>query len=80
MFTLGTTGLIAAYILIALLLLSINLYSSWSWKVKATTIIITSSFTWLPIFPFHKYWAGQPLKTHLNGFALLLRMYNNQTR
>ena len=44
MLTLGTTGLIAAYILIALLLLSINLYSNWSWKVKALTIIITSVF------------------------------------
>lgn len=44
MFTLGLTGLIAAYILIALILLSINLYSNWSWKVKATTIIITSIF------------------------------------
>ena len=44
MFSLGTTGLIAAYLLIGLILLSINLYSNWSWKVKATTIIITSFF------------------------------------
>ncbi|HEY5703829.1 MAG TPA: hypothetical protein VIV20_10210 [Gammaproteobacteria bacterium] len=44
MFTLGISGLIAAYILIAAILLSINLYSNWSWKVKASTIIITSFF------------------------------------
>jgi hypothetical protein len=44
MFTLGVSGLIAAYILIAAILLSINLYSNWSWKVKASTVIITSFF------------------------------------
>ncbi len=44
MFTLGTSGLVAAYVLIALLLLSINLYSNWSWKIKGGTIIITSLF------------------------------------
>jgi len=38
------SGIIAAYILIALLLLSINLYSKWSWPVKAATIIVTSVF------------------------------------
>lgn len=42
--TLGIAGIVAAFILIALLLLSINLYSNWSWKVKAGTIIITSAF------------------------------------
>ena len=52
MFTLGTTGLIAAYILIALLLLSINLYSNWSWKIKATTIIITSFFYLVTYYSF----------------------------
>ena len=42
--TLGITGIIAAYILLALLLLSINLYSKWSWQVKAATIVLTSVF------------------------------------
>lgn len=42
--TLGIAGLITAYVLIALLLLSINLYSNWSWKVKAATIVITTIF------------------------------------
>lgn len=44
MFTLGMAGLIAAYVLIAILLLSINLYSNWSWQVKAGSIIITTAF------------------------------------
>ena len=42
--TLGITGIIAAYILLALLLLSINLYSKWSWHIKAATIVLTSAF------------------------------------
>jgi hypothetical protein len=41
---LGITGIIAAYILLALLLLSINLYSKWSWQVKAAAIVLTSVF------------------------------------
>lgn len=42
--TLGISGLITAYVLIAILLLSINLYSNWSWMVKAGTIVITTVF------------------------------------
>lgn len=42
--TLGITGIISSFILLALLLLSINLYSKWSWPIKAITIIITSVF------------------------------------
>ena len=44
MITLSVSGLITAYILIAVLLLSINFYSNWSWQVKAGTIIITTIF------------------------------------
>jgi len=44
LFTLGISGLITAYVLVALLLLSLNLYSNWSWQVKAGCIIITSVF------------------------------------
>lgn len=49
---LGITGIISAYILIGLLLLSINLYSKWSWQVKAMTIIITSAFYVITYFSF----------------------------
>lgn len=44
MITLSVSGLIAAYILIAVLLLSLNLYSRWSWQVKAGAIIVTTFF------------------------------------
>jgi len=48
----GTTGLVTAYVLIGILLLSINLYSNWSWKVKAGTIIITSVFFIITYFSY----------------------------
>lgn len=50
--TLGIAGLITAYILIALLLLSINLYSNWSWKVKGVAIIITTIFYFISYISF----------------------------
>ncbi len=49
---LGITGIIAAYILLGILLLSINLYSKWSWPVKAVTIIITSAFYVVTYYSF----------------------------
>ena len=50
--TLGITGIVTAYILIAVLLLSINLYSKWSWKIKALTIVLTSIFYVVTYFSF----------------------------
>ncbi|MGH8120281.1 MAG: hypothetical protein ACRESK_06670 [Gammaproteobacteria bacterium] len=44
MFYLGISGLITAYVLIAVLLLGIGIRSSWSWKIKTTAIIITTAF------------------------------------
>lgn len=41
---LGAFGLTGAYVLLALLLLSINLYSHWSWWVKAGVTVLTSAF------------------------------------
>lgn len=52
MLILGTTGLITAYVLIGVLLLSINLYSRWSWKIKAGTIIITTIFFIITYFSY----------------------------
>ncbi len=49
---LGITGIVSAYILIGLLLLSINLYSNWSWQVKAASIIITSVFYVITYYSF----------------------------
>ena len=42
--TLGIAGIVTAYILIALLLLNLALYSNWSWQVKAIGIVLTSVF------------------------------------
>ena len=50
--TLGITGIIAAYILLAVLLLSINLYSKWPWQLKAGAIVITSAFYVITYFSF----------------------------
>lgn len=50
--TLGITGIVASFVLLALLLLSINLYSKWSWPVKALTIILTSAFYIITYFSF----------------------------
>jgi hypothetical protein len=44
MFTLGALGLTAAYVVLALLLLNLSLYSNWSWWVKAVMIGLTSGF------------------------------------
>lgn len=52
MVELGIAGLIAAYVLVALLLLSINLYSRWPWWVKAGTIVLTSIFYVVTYFSF----------------------------
>ena len=63
MYTLGITGLVAAYILIALLLLSINLYSNWSWKVKACSIVVTTLLyvvTYLSFPPLLGWPTGAP--------------------
>jgi len=50
--TLGISGLIAAYIVLAALLLSINLYSKWSWRVKTITIVVTSAFYVISYYSF----------------------------
>lgn len=44
MVTLGTAGLVAAFVLVALLLLSLNLYTRWSWRIKASMIVVVSVF------------------------------------
>lgn len=50
--TLGITGLVSTYILLALLLLSINLYSKWSWSVKAIATVVTSAFYVISYYSF----------------------------
>jgi hypothetical protein len=42
--SLAITGLVAAYAILAVLLLSLNLTSLWRWWVKAGAIIVTTAF------------------------------------
>lgn len=42
--TLGFVGVLAAYVIVAVLLLSLNVAPRWAWWVKATAIVITSAF------------------------------------
>jgi hypothetical protein len=42
--TLPLAGIVASYVLIAVLLLSLNLASRWHWGMKASSIVITTGF------------------------------------
>ncbi len=69
---LGISGLIAAYALLAVLLLSVNLYSIWSWQVKAIAIIVTSAFYVVSYFSFPPLlgWpTAQTLPSHFRVLA-----------
>lgn len=44
MSTLGTSGLVLAYVALAVLLLSLHLYSNWKWWIKAGATVILMGF------------------------------------
>lgn len=70
--TLGISGLIAAYILLAALLLSVNLYSKWLWQLKTITIIITSVFyiiSYISFPPLLGWPTNQKLPAHFRLLA-----------
>lgn len=50
--TLDFAGLIAAYVVIAVLLLSLNLFSRWSWWTKMLTNIVVVAFFWVSYASF----------------------------
>ena len=52
MFNLGISGLITAYVLLAVLLLGIGLRSGWSWKIKSAAIIVTTAFYLVTYFSY----------------------------
>ncbi len=63
--TAGTIfGLIAAYIVIAVLLLSLNLTSRWQWWIKATAIVVTAGF-FVGAYVFTYRLLGWPTDTEL---------------
>lgn len=69
--TLGIVGLLAAYVLLAILLLSVNLYSQWSWWVKSIAIVITSIFYAVSYFSF-PHLLGWPTQQELPKHFRLL--------
>lgn len=80
---LGITGLIAACVLILLLLLSINLYSKWSWPVKAATVIVTSAFyviCFLSVPELLGWPTTQPLPERFRLLAIQVDQPNKLTR
>ena len=59
MITLGIPGIIASYILIAIFLLYLNLYTKWTWQYKVGGIIVTSFFYLVLYFSFPPF-LGSP--------------------
>ena len=73
MSSLGVAGLIASYIVIAILLLSLNLYSRWRWPVKAFAILLVSAFyvvSYRSIPPLLGWPVGQDLPKKFNLVAV----------
>lgn len=82
MLILSKTALVAAYVLIALLLLSINLYSKWSWRVKTLTVIAVSAFyliTYFSIPPLLGWPTDQALPERFNLVAIYVDEPNKIT-
>ncbi len=52
MISLSIAGILIAFVLLAVLLLSLNLYSNWSWPVKASAIVLVSLFYLVSYFSF----------------------------
>ena len=44
MSTVGIAGLIAAYVALAVLLLSLHLYSAWHWSIKLAATLVLAAF------------------------------------
>lgn len=62
--TLEFTGLVAAYVVIAVLLLSLNLYSRWSWWAKIATNLLVAGFFWITYSSYQEM-LGWPTKHSL---------------
>ena len=73
MVLLGKAGLIAAYTIIALSLISLNLYTKWSWRVKATAVVLVSAFyvvTYFSIPPLLGWPTSEDLPQRFNLVAV----------
>jgi len=73
---LGTSGLVAAYVVVALLLLVLNLNARWSWTVKALAIAMVSALylvTYYSIPPLLGWPTDQSLPKRFNLIAVYVQ-------
>jgi hypothetical protein len=73
---LGTSGLVAAYVVVALLLLVLNLNARWSWTVKALAIVVVSALylvTYYSIPPLLGWPTDQSLPKRFNLIAVYVQ-------
>ncbi len=76
MIMLSQAGLIAAYVLIALLLIGITLYTSFSWRIKAILIAAVSTFyivTYLSFPPLMGWPTDAELPKRFNLVAIFVQ-------
>lgn len=76
MVLLGTSGLVAAYVVVALLLLVLNLNARWSWTVKALAIAVVSALyvvTYYSIPPLLGWPTEQKLPKRFNLIAVYVQ-------
>ncbi len=80
--TASILGMVIAYMLIAVLLLSLNLASRWKWWVKAGTIVITVAFfyqSYLSLNAILGYPTSQDLPPRFQIHWMILNEPNKQT-
>ena len=68
---LGISGLVAAYVLIAALLLGVGIRSNWSWKIKSVVIMLTTVFYLVTYFSYPQILGWPTAETPPRKFRLL---------
>ena len=76
----GILGLVAAYILIAMLLLSLNLTSLWRWWVKAAAIVMTTVFFAITYQAIHGLLGWPTMQSMPAQFSLIWAVVNEPNR
>ncbi len=82
MFLLGTSGLVAAYVLLALMLLVLNLYTQWPWRIKAAMVVLVTLFyfvSYLSLPPLLGWPTGSPLPKRFNLVAIFVQEPDKQS-
>lgn len=74
--TLGVAGLVAAYVLVALLLAGLLIGSGWSWRIKAAMVLVVSAFyvvTYVSIPPLLGWPTDERLPERFNLVAVYVQ-------